>query len=1059
MSDRAQVALDILDRMSQFTALVDTDGRVLEVNRAALERIGLEREQVLGRPFWEMAWWRSGLNKTDGLRSAILRTAAGEPILGKVEVDSAGDNGEGDVIAFWLTPVRDDSGRVESVLVEGRPVAPRETARAGPAPEPGRSQSETQAAPPAEAIAGPGPPLVALTELLPIFVWTARADGFLTYANDHWRVYTGRPCDEALGWGWTSALHPDDMGRCRERWERAVAEVRPYVIEQRVRRADGVSVWHTALGVPILDAAGRVTGWVGATIEIDDRKRAEEALQAREEQLRLALEAAHMSAWDHNLSTDRITLSVSEKSLFGDEAGTYDYGELNKRIHPEDREEYVRARRERAAISREARFVLPDGSIRWVWTQGRFIHNEAGEAVRALGVTMDITDRKSAEDALRRSEWRYHFLFETMAQGVIYQDAGGAIIDLNPAAERILGVSSVELKGQTSVDREPYCIRADGSPFPGSEHPAMVSLQTGQITRNVLMGVQDLRSGDDRWIDITAVPLFRDGDERPHQVCSLFDEITERKRAEDALRSSERQFRSIFLASRDTIVIADDEGRYTDANPAAGELFGLPRDQLVGRHGAEFIDPSIDFPTAWAEFRRTGGSRGIFRLIRLDGTVREVEHSSTLNFLPGRHMAILHDVTDRNRAEAALRRYATRLMSLREIDQAILTIQPPEKIARVALRHLSRIVPCWHASVVWIDPVAKQERFLTAIGALSRRMPPGMEAPPLVIAPEDLRSLKRGGSLIVDDLHEQASLSKRLELLKEEGARSVACLPLLVRGRLIGSINFFSDRPRAYMSENVEVIREAADQVAIALHNAGLYEENRLARERLEVLSRRIIHAQEDERRQIARELHDEIGQAMTSVKINLQGLVNQAAGQDERAIECIAIVDDALNRVRGMALDLRPALLDDLGLVAALQWYVERHARRTNLEGRFIADPEDLRAAPEVETACFRVAQEALTNIARHARASRFSVELLQLNHGLELIVRDDGCGFDPAEAMVRAAGGASLGLVGMNERVELVGGKVAFVSAPGKGTEVQVSIPGGTPVSPRASRPGSGR
>ena len=167
------------------------------------------------------------------------------------------------------------------------------------------------------------------------------------------------------------------------------------------------------------------------------------------------------------------------------------------------------------------------------------------------------------------------------------------------------------------------------------------------------MGVQDLRSGDDRWIDITAVPLFRDGDERPHQVCSLFDEITERKRAKTSCDLSERQFRSIFLASQDTIVIADDEGRYTDANPAAGELFQCLRDQLVGRHGEEFIDPSIDFPTAWAEFRRTGGSHGIFRLIRLDGTVREVEHSSTLNFLPGRHMAILHDVTDRNRAEAA----------------------------------------------------------------------------------------------------------------------------------------------------------------------------------------------------------------------------------------------------------------------------------------------------------------------------------------------------------------------------------------------------------------------
>jgi signal transduction histidine kinase len=266
----------------------------------------------------------------------------------------------------------------------------------------------------------------------------------------------------------------------------------------------------------------------------------------------------------------------------------------------------------------------------------------------------------------------------------------------------------------------------------------------------------------------------------------------------------------------------------------------------------------------------------------------------------------------------------------------------------------------------------------------------------------------------------------------------------LVRGRLIGSINLYSDRPTAYSAENVELIREAANQVAIALQNARLYDENRQARQRLEVLSRRLIRAQEDERRQIARELHDEIGQALTAVKVNLQDVKNRVARHDDRVTECISIVDDTLARARSMALDLRPSLLDDLGLVAALQWYVERHARRTGLEGHFIADPEKLRATPEIETACFRMVQEALTNIARHARATRFSVELLQHNGGLELIVRDDGCGFDPPFALKRASTGASLGLLGMIERIELIGGKVEFVSAPGKGTEVQASIPG---------------
>ena len=136
-----------------------------------------------------------------------------------------------------------------------------------------------------------------------------------------------------------------------------------------------------------------------------------------------------------------------------------------------------------------------------------------------------------------------------------------------------------------------------------------------------------------------------------------------------------------------------------------------------------------------------------------------------------------------------------------------------------------------------------ESRVLTSIGALSRRTAHGAKGTLTVLEPEDLETLKRGQSKIVDDLHNLTSMSKPLKLLKDAGARSVVRLPLLVRGRLIGSINFYSDRPGAYTAENVEVIREAANQVAIALHNSQLYEENRVARERLEVLSRRLIRA------------------------------------------------------------------------------------------------------------------------------------------------------------------------------------------------------------------------
>lgn len=221
--------------------------------------------------------------------------------------------------------------------------------------------------------------------------------------------------------------------------------------------------------------------------------------------------------------------------------------------------------------------------------------------------------------------------------------------------------------------------------------------------------------------------------------------------------------------------------------------------------------------------------------------------------------------------------------------------------------------------------------------------------------------------------------------------------------------------------------------------------------ERLRELTRRLMEVQEAERRHLARELHDEIGQALTAVKINLQGAMAGGTDVGPRLGESVSIIDETLQRVRGMALDLRPSLLDDLGLVAALEWYVERHAQRTGLQGRLVADPDEIHADPEIETACFRVAQEALTNVARHARASRFSVELIQHAGGLLLVVRDDGVGFDPGAAIRNASRGKSLGLAGMRERVELVGGRVEFVAGPGEGAEVRAEFP----TAPAAVRP----
>jgi signal transduction histidine kinase len=238
------------------------------------------------------------------------------------------------------------------------------------------------------------------------------------------------------------------------------------------------------------------------------------------------------------------------------------------------------------------------------------------------------------------------------------------------------------------------------------------------------------------------------------------------------------------------------------------------------------------------------------------------------------------------------------------------------------------------------------------------------------------------------------------------------------------------------------------DQVAVAFDDmaealAQRQAERRRSEETLQLLSRRLLEAQESERRAIARELHDELGQALQALKINLQTAQRFPQEGAARLADSIGIVDQTIQQVRALSVDLRPSVLDDLGLVAALEWYVERQAQRIGFSGQFVAEPPDLRVDPTVETVCFRVVQEALTNVARHAQARQVWVELKQQGDTLDLVIRDDGVGFDVSAAQERAAQGASFGLLGMWERVELAGGHIEMDSTPGQGTEIRIRFP----------------
>jgi len=212
----------------------------------------------------------------------------------------------------------------------------------------------------------------------------------------------------------------------------------------------------------------------------------------------------------------------------------------------------------------------------------------------------------------------------------------------------------------------------------------------------------------------------------------------------------------------------------------------------------------------------------------------------------------------------------------------------------------------------------------------------------------------------------------------------------------------------------------------------------------LQALSRRVVEVQETERRHLARELHDELGQTLTVAQLNLQVLLQSAAPRDRRRLtDGLQAIEQALERVHSLALNLRPPMLDDLGLEPALVWLTHRQAELAGLKSEVEAETLDQRLDPVIETECFRIAQEALTNVVRHARAKSVTLRLQKQEGHLHLRVRDDGTGFNVAAIREKAVQGASLGLLSMEERAMLTGGRVEFSSVPGKGTEVHAWFP----------------
>jgi len=260
--------------------------------------------------------------------------------------------------------------------------------------------------------------------------------------------------------------------------------------------------------------------------------------------------------------------------------------------------------------------------------------------------------------------------------------------------------------------------------------------------------------------------------------------------------------------------------------------------------------------------------------------------------------------------------------------------------------------------------------------------------------------------------------------------------PLVVIGDRICR-NPYYVAPERYLSPDWP--RHEADWMMTNLERLQQSEDSlRASQERYQSLSRRLLEQQEHERGALARELHDQLGQSLVAILLNLQVIEDELSPPlRARVPETTQIINQMIEQVRTLAFELRPAILDEFGLVDALENLVTRHGERAGVRTSFSATPTDARAPVEIETACFRIVQEALSNVAGHARARNVEVTLTAQDLVLEVTVSDDGVGFSVERPR------AGLGLLGMGERAQLAGGSLVIESAPDSGTTVRARFP----------------
>ena len=694
----------------------------------------------------------------------------------------------------------------------------------------------------------------------------------------------------------------------------------------------------------------------------------------------------------------------------------------------------------------------------------------------------EAIERQRAEQALRESEEQFRKLVEHASDWVWEVNEQGIYTYAGPEVRDILGYAPEEVLGKSPFDLMP-----PNEAKRVAEIFAPISEARGPFA--LLENVNLHKDGHRVILEASGTPIF-DSQGVFRGYCGIDRDITERKWAEEALLARTLQLEAVRAVTAEISRELDLAALLELINRRAGELVGAASGTVrLWDEQAELL-----IPVAWHglgewmkhQCRRLGeGLSGTVAqrregMIVNDYRTSPYAHPATLertkiaavlaepliyrdrllgvltvdNHEPGQpfteqdqelfrifaaHAAIaienarLHSETlHRGEELAALLRAARTVMSgldlqttlERIIEEAaqiagtphvqVLLVEKGARVLRVAALHG---MAAWH--VGFVLPVGTSLSGLTA----QTRQP---------VFSEDLAQDPR-------NLFAQQD--------RELGLVTHLSLPIKLRDEVLGVLTFKTTAPRQYTPDEVAYLTSFADHAAIAIENARLFEEGEQGRKQLHALAARLAEAEEAERQRLARELHDQVGQNLTALGINLNILRTQMLGKAagpvrSRLDDSLALVEQTTDRIRDVMADLRPPGLDDYGLLAALRWYGVQFSSRMGIAVDVQGEELVPRLATSVENALFRISQEALNNVAKHARVAKVRVAVESGGGNVRLVIADEGIGFDPSR-QDKPAGHQRWGLVTMSQRATAVGGYCRIESRPGEGTRVVVEVP----------------